>query len=139
MSPAASGSHATSGSQRSAQASFAVGSSSRFAAIANKAVSWGALNPAASSRRRIAWPIPSASHKARATSTTPSSNTRSISISGSPRAASRSGSSAPSTRLMLFTRRFSASRSSLSARPKLWPTRASARLVAAFQTFSARP
>ncbi|HUE45531.1 MAG TPA: hypothetical protein VMO81_04690 [Aestuariivirgaceae bacterium] len=41
-----------------------MGSSSRFAAIANKAVSWGALNPAASSRRRIAWPIPSASHKA---------------------------------------------------------------------------
>jgi len=99
----------------------------------------GALSPAAASRRRIAWPIPSASHKARATSTTPSSNTCSISISGSPRAASRSGSSAPSTRLMLLTRRFSASRSSLSARPKLWTTRASARRVAAFQTFSASP
>jgi hypothetical protein len=38
---------------------------------------------------------------------------------------------------MLLTSRFSASRSSVSARPKLCTTLASARLVAVFQTFSA--
>jgi hypothetical protein len=39
---------------------------------------------------------------------------------------------------MLATRRRSAARSSWSARPKLWITRASERLASAFQSFSAR-
>jgi hypothetical protein len=52
-------------------------------------------------------------------------------------AVASSGSSSR-TRLMLLTRRLRASRSSVSARPKLWTTLASARLVCGFQQFSAR-
>jgi len=90
-----------------------------------------------SAQRRIALPMPSSSQSLRAASTTPSSNTRSISISGTSRRQLTTASPASSTRLMLLIRRFSPSRSTWSARPKLCTTRASARFAAAFHAFSA--
>jgi hypothetical protein len=93
------------------------------------AASCGSPNPAASSRRRTAWPIPSSSHKLCAVSSTPSSSTWSISISGSCGRPPSAAGPASSTRLMLVTSRRSTQRSSASARPKLCTTRAPARLA----------
>ncbi len=82
--------------------------------------------------RRIS-PTPSSSQSARATWTPPMGRAR----SGVTPSAAPAGSSPRPIRVRLDTRRRIVSRSSSSARPKLWTTRAVACRFAASQTFSA--
>src|SRR5689334_5330839 len=61
---------------------FEPGSSRRCAAMANNAISCGALSSPSAMQPRIAAPMPRSAHRVRAASTMPSSKTASISMSG---------------------------------------------------------